>query len=143
MIKGLTAEILKHEGRSCSNGGLSSTADEVTIVGITTIEGSGRIGHVRPVPETARVFEPTEEAPPVVIVHRYLFGEFIPQAVPAAVVDGEIRLLVRDDCVGPMAGGCYITTSDGRYAALLERKTSMPIALHDRFETGEHYATYD
>lgn len=139
-VRGLPADIYKHESRDCSNGGLSSTADGVTIVGIVQAHKT----EVEPIFEEARVFTPTEQAPPVVIVHkRFSFGLGI-SAVPAVVGDdGSIELVRKDDHVGPMMGGCYVETCDARFAELLGERTSRPVALHDRYETREHYASYD
>lgn len=38
--------------------------------------------------------------------------------------------------IGPMAGGCFVYSSDSRFRAL----SSYPLAVHDRFETSEQYA---
>ena len=39
--------------------------------------------------------------------------------------------------VGPMAGGCYIVSSDTNYRKLVGH--SNPISLHDRYETAVQY----
>lgn len=136
-MKGLTAYIYKHEGRSFANGGISDARDEVTIVGVTYDQKS-----VEPLDPIMQVSEPTEKAPPVVIVYRHLFGARIAQAQPAAIGPGDAVTLLRvAGSVGPMMGGTYIGTSDSRMRDLTG--SFEPIALHDRFETTAQYATYD
>jgi hypothetical protein len=136
-IRGLPASIYKNEGRDFSNGGISSTADEVTIVGYAHDPQK-----VERLPITSRVFEPSDKAPPVVIVIRQLFGQRIAQAQPAAIgPDGAVTLLRKAGAVGPMMGGCYVGSSDARLRELTG--SFDPIALHDRFETTAQYASHD
>lgn len=133
-VKGLRADVLKHKGGDCSNGGLSSRVDEVTIVGLIPDGESA----ARPMPEDAQVFEPSETAPPVVLVAKtFSFGGPYVSARPAEPGEG----------VGPMMGGCYIASSDSRFsstvAVLTGDKTIGAVPLHDRYESAAQYASYD
>ncbi len=102
--RGLRASIYKDKGRDWSNSGLSSTVDEVTIIG----EG---------IPP---IFEATPDAPAVRVVSRRLFG------------GRETYVHIEPQAPGQyMMGGCFIHTSDSRFRELVNR---YPVALHDRQE---------
>lgn len=123
---GLTADIYKSGGRSWSNGGISDHADEVTIV-----NANGP-------------FDPDEKRPAVAIVHGNLAGTV--KAIPVVPLEsGGFRELRTDETkgIGPMMGGCYIATSDGRFSDLVEsllgHRFYGAIPLHDRYETKEEY----
>lgn len=103
-MKGLTAEIFKWALGDCSNGGISSRVNKVTIV------GEGR--------ET-EIFEADADAPAVYIERRELYGEVVLTARPVGVPHG-------------MFGGTFIYTSDSRMTRL--GRFSVPIPLHDRVE---------
>jgi len=110
-MKGLTAYIYKTSGRECSNGGLSSRADNVTVVASPDF------------PDIPEIFNADEKSPAVAIVKRQLFGGKEPYLTAYPVdEDGNI------DKSGRMAGGCYIMTSDSRFPA------EYPVPLHDRKE---------
>lgn len=122
---GLTAYILKHNGNSSSNGGVSAAHNEVTIV---NAEG----------PAT-----PTRERPPVMIVYGNLPGTV--KAVPAEeITPGVFVTGSASGRVGPMHGGTFIESSDSRFGELVEKlggqRFGGPVALHDRFETTAEYA---
>jgi len=107
-MKGLTAWIYKSDGKDCSNGGLSSKAEKVTLIP----------SHDFPcIPE---LFEASEEAPAVAIVERNCGGPYL-TAYPVNA-DGDI------DSAGRMAGGCFISACDSRFPA------NYPVPLHDRKE---------
>jgi hypothetical protein len=48
----------------------------------------------------------------------------------------------KPDCVGPMFGGSFIFTSDGRFSEAIGDRLR-PVPLFDRWETPAQYATYD
>jgi hypothetical protein len=113
---GLIAYIMKHKGTDCSNGGLSSRHDEVTIV---NADGP---------------FDPTEDRPAVILVARAPVGtRQILTAYPAVHQGGK---WVKDPR-WLMMGGTYISCSDSRFGELCNR-LGVPfygaVALHDRYE---------
>jgi hypothetical protein len=121
---GLIASIYKDKGRSYSNGGISQRVDAVTIVNI------------------AGPFEPTPERPAVMLVHGNLPGTV--KIVPAVMATpGEYEPDQPTGKVGPMHGGCIVSTSDSRLgeaiASLGGPRFVAGVALHDRFETPEEY----
>lgn len=103
----------------CSNGGISASFHEVTIV---NVEGP---------------CDPSPAAPAVKLVP----GAFVGTAliVPCNKPEGRI---------GPMMGGAYVATSDSRFSNAVERLTGHPfygaVPFHDRFETQAQYdANFD
>ena len=93
-LMGLVCHVLKPAGGfpNCSNGGISSIYDEVTLV------GGG-------VPE---LFEATEDAPAVMLCHR---------ALPRC---DTMHMYAKPLALGnqwSMFGGCFIYTSDSRFPA--------------------------
>jgi len=110
-MKGFTADIFKHEGRSCAGGsGISDLTDSVTIID----------------PRIPAMYEPTPEAPGVRIKVKNVFGTDYIYAVPLEKPEG---------MTGPMMGGSFIYCCDSRFREL----SKYPIPLHDRFETQETY----
>lgn len=109
-MKGMTADIFKFNGQSCSNGGLSATVDEVTIVSIN--------GHAMP-----PIHEPDAKRPAVAIVTRECGGPYL-TAYPC---DPETGII---DKAGRMDGGCFIYSHDSRFRAI----ANYPVPLHDRKE---------
>ena len=103
MTKGLHVNIFKSHFGSCANGGISGKVDSVVLTG----------------PGIAENVEPTAEAPEVELLPANIGPGF--KAVPAKHGDG----------AGPMFGGCFIYSSDGRFPS------TAPIALHDRWESAE------
>lgn len=112
----------------CTNGGISSRHAELTVV---NAEGP---------------FTPTSERPAIAIV------ENGPGLVKAVVVlncadegeEPEWQQFAPGNSVGPMMGGNYVGTSDGRFSRLVEEITGTrfygAVAVHDRYETPEQYA---
>jgi len=100
------------EGRNCSNGGVSSQANNLTIV---NIDGP---------------FEPSDDAPGAVL-KSHVFRSVV--VVPVDVPDG---------VAGPMAGGNYVVSSDSRWGQKLtemgQANSYIAVPLHDRFESWEH-----
>jgi hypothetical protein len=112
---GLIANIYRWSLPDCSNGGLSSRVNEVTLV---NVEGP---------------FEPSEDRPAALLLNGHLRGTV--RIVPAIEVapgryepDGH-----------PAMGGAYVSTSDSRFTEAVEKLTGAPfygaVALHDRYES--------
>jgi hypothetical protein len=123
---GLTLHIYKPGYGDCSNGGISGRCDEVVCV---NIDGPS---------------EPDENRPPVLLVGGAIPG--IARCVPAAEHLG-IWGQAWPDGVGPMMGGCYVSTSDSRFSEKVEEivggRFYGAVALHDRYETAKQYASHD
>lgn len=109
---GLTAEVYRWTLGDCSNGGISSRVDKVTIV---NADGP---------------FEPSEDAPAVELVAEKHFEWATIRAVPVDAPE--------DRRNGPMMGGAYVATSDSRFREAIERLIGHgfygAVALHDRWE---------
>lgn len=82
---GLPVYIYHGKLGECSNGGLSSRVDELTL---TNVEGP---------------FEPTPERPAAILVQRNGHLHVEPEGPRP------------EGCVGPMMGGCYVATPDTRF----------------------------
>jgi hypothetical protein len=105
MPKGLLASIYKTSRLSdCTNGGVSSTADQAVAVypGMDQVFDSEKIG-----------------CPALQLVQRFPCGSLYWTAYP--IIDGEVKS-------NGMFGGNYVMTSDSRFPA------DYPIPIHDRFE---------
>ena len=115
---GLTANVYKTQRHGttsdCTNGGISSRCDTVTVVGI----------------EGAEIFEANEDRPAVKLVFRTICGRRIVHAEPVDPVP--------EGHVGWMMGGNYIATSDSRFSKAIGGFYGA-IPLHDRSETYEQY----
>lgn len=105
-MKGLTVYTLRSDLGDCTNGGISAKHNKFTITGNN-------------IPE---VFEPTEDAPELRLVYRPNLDYY--HAEPAEDLNPH--------CVGWMAGGNFIYTSDSRFFGY-------PIPIHDRQETQAQY----
>lgn len=122
---GVTAHIFRWNLGECSNGGISSRVEEVTVIGVCDLTPTGKFGPITPV---AGPFKPSEQAPSVILVRRRISGITRDQArvIIHAQPYGDD---VPDD--GWMAGGTFIhgdsrvSDASGIYGA---------IALHDRRE---------
>lgn len=134
---GLSVSIYKSDLGSCSNGGVSATADNAVIV---NVEG----GPFTPGPD-----RPALMLVPGVFGHQ---GQII--AVPAVIDDATGEWVPArhapgnpDASTGPMMGGCHVGTSDSRFgeavAKLGGNRWGGTVALHDRYETPAQYASYD
>lgn len=109
ILKGLPCYIYRHRKDDFSNGGISSAAQSVTLIGLG--------------PNT-EIFEPTPERPAVQLIKRQIGRQTYLHAQPLEQPKG---------MVGPMAGGTFIYSSDSRFPS------DYPIALHDRYETQVEY----
>lgn len=113
----------------CTNGGISSGADQVVVVGLI------RGGQFEPLPRRSQVFEPGDDAPAVVLVESRLPKQYGPHLEPA----GERA----PGMVGPMSGGHYAGSSDSRWSELGDlfgHSRLGLVSIHDRFESSEQYA---
>lgn len=106
---GLIASIFRDRNSDCSNGGISSRHDRVTIV---NVEGP---------------FDPTPNAPAVKLVVRGIGGERVVHFEPVEpVAEGN---------VGYMAGGAFVASSDSRFRRAVGFYGA--VSLHDRQESAE------
>lgn len=103
-MKGMLVHVLRPaDGSDCTNGGISSKYTEFIVVG----DG---------VPE---LFEPSEKTPALLLVRNRTYWA----CVRPLNLTAEQRLRC-----GPMFGGNFVHTSDGRF------NNGNPVAIHDRFE---------
>ena len=118
---GLIADIYKNGG-DCSNGGLSSWADGVCLV---NVDGP---------------FSPSDRYAAALLVPGAVSG--IARVIPAEEQEGS-WVPYPSDGLGPMMGGCYVATSDGRFSKAVEKITGArfygAVPLHDRYETQAQY----
>lgn len=134
-MKGLMLSVYKTARLGdCTNGGVTSKADAVVVVGIL------KDGHVEPLPHSARVFSPDDSAPAVVLVPSLAPGyNATPHLVPLDLIEN-----LPADSVGPMAGGNYAGSSDSRWARLgklfNEHLALGAVAVHDRVESHALYS---
>lgn len=111
----LRVSVLRRRNFDCTNEGVTSYRDDFTLFpSRATYEQERDAAHT-----AGRYMTPPGEC--LVLVSRNLGGEYL-HAEP---------LEKPKDTVGPMAGGNFIWTSDGRFP------NRYPIAVHDRFETPE------
>lgn len=105
-MKGMIVDVYQSKrGGNFSNGGISSWAKEVLLVG----------------PGIPEIFDARPGLPLVEIKSRVVIGERYIYAGPIEAVE--------PGHVGWMFGGCFIFTSDGRFPS------QYPIPLHDRQES--------
>ena len=111
--KGMMVTVLRNSMGDCTNKGVTSQATSFLLVG----EG---------VPE---IFEESPRVPTLVLVRRWV-------GTPNEYLHAE-PLVQPTGGVGPMAGGNFVYSTDGRFPS------KYPISVHDRFETIAQYASYD
>lgn len=115
--KGLIVSVYKPAHGDCSNGGTSSWSDQVLVVGddIPEIFEAGSLNTV----------------------------QLQPGNLPGTVNAVDVDRMGEPGEIGPMFGGCYIGSSDGRFIDAVQKITgyypSGPVPLHDLFETQEQY----
>lgn len=113
--------------RQCAAGGISERVEDVTVVGIVdhTTEVNGFATMIQ-LPRHAQVFEPTEDAPAVVLVLRRI-GREVWHVTPADAYadDGKMQHWYA-------AGGSYVATTESRLSELTGHYGAF--ALHDRKE---------
>lgn len=128
-MKGLSVSVYRSAGiGDCTNGGISSGADKLILVGVI------RGGEFEPLPRGSQVFEPRPDAPAVVLVESRLPAKYGPHLEPYEPGPASH--------VGPMFGGNYAASSDSRWSELGDlfghgRLDGVPI--HDRYESPELY----
>lgn len=92
-------------------------------------------------------FTPNDDRPAVALMWGHLPGTLRLVPVVNCAADGdepEWQMFAPADKVGPMFGGNYGSTSDGRFAdaceEILGHRFYGAVAIHDRYETREQYA---
>jgi hypothetical protein len=135
-MKGLRLTVYRAAGSypDCSNGGVSSKADVLTVVG-RLVDGV-----VIPLPKGCCVFSPSDEAPAVVLVEsRIARFDPTPHLIPLEFAEDGIP----SGAVGPMDGGNYAGSCDSRWSDLgkhFDGKLRLDVvAIHDRIETYSDY----
>lgn len=108
-LKGLRVEIIRSRYYSPSPGG-ASPSEHVTQATLIAIDG-------KPLPKDCQVFEPTIDAPAVLVEH---------------VSSDYMRACFAQQRGGVMFSGAWIHDGDSRYRE--QTGTSYPIPLHDRQE---------
>ena len=133
-MKGLMLSVYKSARiGDCTNGGATSMADAVVVVGYL------KDGKVEPLPENCQVFPPNGDLLPamVLVPSRAPGYDPTPHLVPLDLIDN-----IPADSVGPMFGGNYAGSSDGRWSAL-GKLFGVPslnlVAVHDRVEAYSLY----
>ena len=118
-----------------TNGGITATANAVTVTGVRRGTRTRKPAAVEPLPRNMRVFKPTERAPEVTLVIRDngTGGHWL-SLEPAADGPG--------GSVWWMAGGNYAGACDSRWAELTGEGPGggRPVSVHDRTETTAEYA---
>jgi hypothetical protein len=139
---GLRAGIFKRGGTSFSNGGVSESHDELTLVNV------------------AGPFEERPSAPAALLVRgnmpgtvKVVIAEECPVEEGTVILGGDVGSLVGyrpakpREAAGPMMGGCYVAASDSRFGEACEElggeRFPGAVPLHDRFESSAQYASYD
>lgn len=110
---GLIVQVYRHKNQDCTNDGISSKADSLTIVNI-------------PGP-----FEPTEDAPAAILEKSHTD---VLRVVEAVKHKGKWQPTNR----WAMMGGNYAATSDSRFSQKCEELLDCgfygAVAIHDRYE---------
>lgn len=97
-----------------TNGGVSGTADQLCVV---NLRGP---------------FEPTGKCPAVMLRPGPAGSQHL---VPAELTSDGWRELRKPDHVGPMSGGNFASSSDGRFSGAIGFYGA--VAIHDRYESQE------
>ena len=116
---GLTVYVFRSSLGDCTNGGVSSQHDRLTVV---NVQGPS---------------EPTADAPAVLLVDGPLGSKHLAPAV--LMESGEWGPALTEGVVGPMAGGNFAQSSDSRFAQAAGFYGA--VSVHDRYETPEQYAS--
>jgi hypothetical protein len=114
---GLLVEVYRSDSRDCSNGGISSFASSLCLV---NADGP---------------FSPSADCPAAEIVPGPVEGQAIIRRVGGNT----------PGMIGPMFGGAFAYSCDSRFSAAVRKVTGHKaygaVAIHDRFETAESYAS--
>lgn len=128
--RGLTVYVARpnHGGVDCTDGGVSATADRLTLVGILD-ETDPHNPLTRVIPPSMRVFEPTVDAPAALLRTRApMGGRILVDVVPVAASEGGWY----------SNGGNLATWSDSRISEtvrdLLGQSFYGALHIHDRKE---------
>ena len=108
--------IYKASHSDCSNGGMSSRCNQVTLVGTWDNERS----EFSPLPKSSQIFEASDKKPAVIAVYRRYLDYW--HLEPCEFMAPPKRHM--------MAGGCYCCCSDSRF----RESWPYPLPLHDRHE---------
>lgn len=112
---GLRVQVYRHGTIDCTNGGISSKADYLTVM---NIEGP---------------FQPCEEAP-AVLLENHVYKSL--RIIPAEKHKSENAYVAVKD--HRMAGGNYAATSDSRFTRKCQELSRQEfygaVAIHDRME---------
>jgi len=111
------------DGRDCTNGGVTSRHDAMTLFYDCRREAALQYCKYNGIDPDGCL----------VLVKRTLWGEQHNYAAPLVHQSGKC---------GPMFGGNFVFTSDSRMAEAMGTTCSCPVEVHDRYETTEEYATY-
>lgn len=124
---GLTLDVYRHARQDCTLGGVTSTANQLTLVGTVDY----RTDKVSPVtvalPRMSRVFAPSDKAPPVWLV----LGRHSASDAYIMPGDPQTGLPVTDWC---MSGGNYAATTDSRFWEVRGGHGHGAPRVHDRIE---------
>lgn len=120
VARGLKLTVFRSAARTedCTNGGITGRSDEVVLIGVMDEDGE-----LSPLPDGSRKWEPSPDAPAVVLVKRPSLGAYLRPYDPDPV-----RMQRR-----PGAGGNY-AAGDSRFTALLAPGFYGAVPVHDRFE---------
>lgn len=125
---GMTVDIFQAPTGNFSNGGVSTRVHHLTVIQVMdlTLPVGARLS---PVPVGCRVFSPREGHPAATLMVRRRGGEVLLHVVP---------VLPDREPTRAMMGGCYVATSDSRWARLLESLLGHgfygAVPLHDRYK---------
>jgi hypothetical protein len=125
--KGHWARIFKHEGTDASNGGTTSRVDNVRIVAVLIKDDTGFRFHQAEVNKevnSSAVFDVSDDAPPMALVYRPAFTDWILLDC-RATDDGGLEVSSYS-----MFGGTYAMGGSG-----FRRTVRRPVAVHDRHES--------
>lgn len=134
---GLTLSVYRDPASDvdATNGGITSRATRLTLVGYYDDSEPHPEPHVIPLPEHSQVFAPTEEAPAVVLRLRRIGGPVL-DLVPARWDPLPRKYVAVEGWF--MSGGNYAATTDSRLSELARDLTGRPfygaLAVHDRKE---------
>lgn len=112
---GLNVTAYRYPGIDCTNGGMSSEHDRLTLVNV------------------GGPFNPNESSPPALLVE----GPYKTPRIVPAVYDEHAKNW-KEAPGWHMMGGNYAASSDGRFTEAVEAITGAPfygaVAIHDRVE---------
>lgn len=122
---GLIIDVYRTGRGDCTGGGVSAKHQELTVV---NVDGP---------------FDPNDDRPAVALIDGHRAGDKIVVRVINCADDGDEPEWQQftPGGVGPMFGGNYAGSSDGRWCREVGFSGAVPI--HDRYETVEQCASYD